>query len=59
MLSQRFRVLLFGVHRSGGLVQHIARATAATDVNPFYYQNILQVEKESDIQWKKLTGLST
>jgi len=39
------------------LVHHIARAAASTDVNPFFYQDILQLEKKPDIQWKKLTGL--
>lgn len=33
-------------------------ATAATDVKPFYYQDVLQQEAKPSVPWKKLTGIS-
>lgn len=56
MLSQRSRLLYNVGQRLGGLVQKQLKATVAADVNPFYYQDILEVERKPDVQWKKLTG---
>lgn len=56
MLSQKSRLLYNVGQKLGGLLQVQNKATAAAAVNPFHYQDILELEKKPDIPWKKLTG---
>ena len=59
MLSHKSRLLYNVGQRFGGILHKQLKATAASDVNPFYYQDILETEKKPDIPWKKLTGTCT
>lgn len=58
MLGQRSRLLYSVGQRVCNHVQKNFKATAAaaTDVNPFFFQDILELEKKHDPEWKKLTG---
>ncbi|WAR15243.1 FUMA-like protein [Mya arenaria] len=56
MLSSRARQLLCVAQRSGNLVKKQFAAAASTDVNPFHFQDIFELEKKPDLPWKKLTG---
>ena len=59
MLGQRSRLLYSVGQRLCSQVQKQWKATAAaaSDVNPFYFQDILEPEKKRDVEWKKLTGI--
>lgn len=56
MLSHKSRLLYSVGQRFGAIIHKQLKATVASDVNPFYYQDILETEKKPDIPWKKLTG---
>lgn len=56
MLSTWCRNLLQLAQRSGAAIEKLLAAAASTDVNPFKYQDILELEKKPDIKWRKLTG---
>ena len=57
MLSHKCRHLLQAVQRSSPLLNKQFAAAASTDVNPFHFQDILEMEKKPDIPWKKLTSM--
>ncbi|KAK3594437.1 hypothetical protein CHS0354_000259 [Potamilus streckersoni] len=57
MLGRKPR-LLYNICQSLYHNSHQNKATvaAATDVKPFFYQDILDQKKKPDVPWKKLTG---
>ncbi|KAH3690260.1 fumarate hydratase class I, aerobic-like isoform X2 [Dreissena polymorpha] len=56
MLSSRCQNLLRLAQRSKAAIEKHLAAAASTDVNPFKYQDILELEKKPEIKWRKLTG---
>lgn len=48
---------LLGSHFRKKLAPSVAMATAAADVKPFYFQDILELQQKPDVPYKKLTGL--
>ena len=59
MLGQKSRLLYNVGQRLCCQVQKQCKTTAAaaSDVNPFFFQDILEQQKKHDVQWKKLTGI--
>ncbi|BFZ23385.1 hypothetical protein BsWGS_26424 [Bradybaena similaris] len=47
---------LLGSHFRKKLAPSVAMATAAADVKPFYFQDILELQQKPDVPYKKLTG---